>query len=259
MSESIIKGNPKGFTVLYNSAVRDESLSLETLGLFAKVCSFAADWEYSVSGLAAACGTSKHIIRKCLSELEAAGYLLREQTHAKNGQFSANTYAWQFEKPAESQPLSKKPTTVKPTTVLPSSENLTQYNKDLINTPLNPPEGEAEKRIKTVPKWKPERFEKFYAFYRGEIFPKNRIANRKRTVEQWDRLKPDDETIDDIAKALRIQIKSDLWRAGKGIPDPSQYLKDRRWEDVPQADASPVAPRYLGTKVVNGQEVDVYG
>lgn len=40
MPESVIRGTKKGFTVLYNSALRDERLSLKTIGLFAVMQSF---------------------------------------------------------------------------------------------------------------------------------------------------------------------------------------------------------------------------
>ncbi len=43
MPESVIRGTKKGFTVLYNSALRDERLSLKTIGLFAVMQGRAGD------------------------------------------------------------------------------------------------------------------------------------------------------------------------------------------------------------------------
>ncbi len=80
------------------------------------------------------------------------------------------------------------------------------------------------KRAKTMPKWKPERFQKFWEFYpRGE--------NRQRAVKAWDKLKPDDALIDTMAWALVRQKRSPDWQRGIGIPHASTWLNGRRWED----------------------------
>lgn len=141
MAESVIRGKKKDFTLVFNSVVKDDRLSLKTLGLFTIMQSFPDDWEYSVSGLAARARVGRDTIRKCLKELQEAGYLLREQGHSEAGRFSAMTYVLQ----AEAPPVTEKPSTVKPTTVKPSSENRPQVNKHLSkktssNTPLPPKE-----------------------------------------------------------------------------------------------------------------------
>ena len=81
-----------------------------------------------------------------------------------------------------------------------------------------------DKRTPSLPKWKPERFQKFWEFYpRGE--------NRQRAVKAWDKLKPDDALIDTMARALVRQKASPDWQRGIGIPHASTWLNGRRWED----------------------------
>lgn len=100
-------------------------------------------------------------------------------------------------------------------------------NNNIINnnTPYNPPEG--DERVKSLPKHKPERFEKLWEFY-----PHDKRGNRKRAIRAWDKLKPDDALIDSIARALMTQLKSDEWQRGIGIPHLSTYLNSEYYADA---------------------------
>ena len=131
MAESKIRvKHTQPFTTVFNSVLRDQRLSLKTLGLYVIMQSFPDDWEYSVSGLAARCRIGRDAIRKCLKELEEAGYLLKEQGHQENGKFACNTYVLQDEAP----PCTEKPYTVKPLT-----ENQPQVKKHLSKDSSNDP------------------------------------------------------------------------------------------------------------------------
>ena len=150
MAESIIRGKRQGFTVIYNSVLMDNRINLDTKGLFAIVQSFPEDWEYSVSGLAARVGVGRDKIRGCLRQLEAAGYLLREQQHGDHGHFARTTFVFQDQSPVPVPPLTEKPSTVKPSTVEPSPVNPTQVNKHssketLENTPIVPTQKKTSK------------------------------------------------------------------------------------------------------------------
>ena len=77
---------------------------------------------------------------------------------------------------------------------------------------------------KKVALWKPERFAAFWQYYpRGE--------SKQAAIAAWDKLRPDDALIDDIARALKRQMASEEWQRGVGIPYASTYLNQRRWED----------------------------
>ena len=97
-----------------------------------------------------------------------------------------------------------------------------QSNKN--NTPLPPKGG---KRVPSVPKWKPDAFERWWSYYRKH----GRGENRAGAVKAWDRLKPDDDLIRTMGQALMVQVKGAQWQRGIGIPYASTWLNNRRWED----------------------------
>ena len=77
---------------------------------------------------------------------------------------------------------------------------------------------------KSVPAHAPERFEQFWAIYPGG-------GSRLKAVEAWDALAPSDELIDEMARALKAQMRSRQWREGIGIPHACRWLSNRRWTD----------------------------
>lgn len=236
MNDSIVRpGRRESFTVLYNSMITDNRLSLKAKGLFAVMMSRPDDWEFSVSGLAAFTGVGKDSIRNTLAELERVGYLIREQGHNDDGTFAGNVYILQDIAP----PLSEKPDNGETRQrEIPSPGNPTQEKKDLQD--IIPPKAPQETKVshkrrrrkrhecKETADWKPERFEAFWTFYRLNVRPEN----RQGAIRAWDKLQPDDLLIARIGRALEKQIVSESWKAGYGKPHASTYLNGRRWEDV---------------------------
>lgn len=129
------------------------------------------------------------------------------------------------------------------------------YHDGTNNTPLNPPEGDERapddppepeppkrrtrkkktKEPKKVPDWNPKRFAQFWDYYGMKV-------NKQRAIEEWDKLCPDDALIDHMARTLKRQKASEMWQRGIGIPQPAQWIKDRRWEDEDVGPACPQAP-----------------
>lgn len=109
----------------------------------------------------------------------------------------------------------------------PPAKNGEENNiNNLNNIPPKAPQGgrRAKRPPRKAPDWKPERFAGFWEFYpRGE--------DKQRAMDAWDRLQPDDETIDAIAKALVKLKESEDWKRGIGIPHASTFLNNARWED----------------------------
>ena len=109
--------------------------------------------------------------------------------------------------------------------------------------PYNPPTGDGtepkrpkrKRAPKSVPEHSPDRFEQFWEVYPGG-------GKRIKTVEAWDALKPDDELIDTMAKALKRQMASEQWRNGIGIPHASTWLNQRGWLDKVQESVAPAEP-----------------
>ncbi|WP_298030229.1 helix-turn-helix domain-containing protein [uncultured Dysosmobacter sp.] len=227
MGESMIRGRRKNFTTIYNSVLQDRRLTLKTIGLFAIMQSFPDDWEYSISGLAARAGIGRDSIRKCLKELEDAGYLLREQGHQDNGKFACNTYVLQDEAP----PCTEKPYTVKPSTAKPLTENRPQVNKhfskETSSKPPISPQGEDT--------W--ELFEEFYKAY-------PRHQKKPQAKKAWDKLAPDLALYRKMAAALEQFKASRQWCKDQGqyIPLPASWLNGRCWEDDPGPMYKPSQP-----------------
>lgn len=249
-NETIITVRPRtGFTVLPNRTLRDNRLSLKTRAILAIMFSLPEDWDYTAAGLSAICGAGRDAVRSALRELEEYGYLTRVQRHDASGHFSRNEYIVTDEPASEADaPLTGFPATVEPSAGEPSpdepmTENPTQQNKDCTNTPYSPPRGDgapARKKAakrggspKAAPDWKPERFARFWDYYpRGE--------SKQAAIRAWDKLRPSDELIDEMAAALVRQVASESWQAGVGIPYASNWLNNQRWTDVPK---DPPRPR----------------
>lgn len=102
---------------------------------------------------------------------------------------------------------------------------VTQNNIINNNIPPIAPQGAGASK---EPEWKPERFAKFWEYYR----PHDRRGNRQRAAKAWDRLKPDDETLRRMAAGLKLQMQGEEWQRGIGIPHVSTWLNNRYWEDA---------------------------
>ena len=116
--------------------------------------------------------------------------------------------------------------------------------------PIIPQGGSAKKQKRGEPKkqpdWKPDRFAGFWDFY-------PRHTSKQAAIKAWDKLKPSDELIAVIGKALRRQKASEEWQNGIGIPYASTYLNNQRWTD--EADPLPMT----GTeRQPEGPEVQVW-
>lgn len=250
MPESNIRINRKGYTVIFRNAAQDKRLSLKARGLFLFMMSLPRDFTLSESRLAQFTDAGRTQIRAALKELKDVGYLVVEQSHGDSGKFAQSVYVLQEEAPGTPPPLFQNVTTANPknaTVVTFSDSGKTdsgkrdQLNNTIsTNTPL-PPKGEqvsvSEKtpKSKSAPKWKPERFEGFWNFYAAH----GRSNARAAAVKAWDKLKPDDNTINLIAAALLRQTKTDMWRRGVGIPYASTWLNQRRWADDAPDDNPP--------------------
>lgn len=242
--ETIITVKPRsGFTVLPNRTLRDSRLSLKTRAILAIMFSLPEDWDYTAAGLSAVCGAGRDAVRSALRELEKFGYLTRVQQHNASGRFSRNEYivtdepASEADAPLTGFPATDGPSAGEPPPDEPMTENPAQQNKDCTNTPYSPPEGgsaPAKKKAsrrggspKAAPDWKPERFARFWDYYpRGE--------SKQAAIRAWDKLRPSDQLIDEMAAALVRQMASESWQAGVGIPYASTWLNNQRWTDVPK-------------------------
>lgn len=70
-----------------------------------------------------------------------------------------------------------------------------------------------------------------------EAYPKK--VRRRGAESEWEKLSPDGELTGIILSAVERQKQTALWQreGGRYIPDPSNWLRDRRWEDELSASA----------------------
>lgn len=115
----------------------------------------------------------------------------------------------------------------------PIAENGAENNLKIFNNiPPISPQGEVSKldtKTGLLPKHKPERFQGFWDYY-------PRHVKRDRAVAAWDKLKPDDELIGTMGRALAKQVA--YWNAvGKElqfIPHAASWINQQRWNDPPE-------------------------
>lgn len=227
MSEIIRVEKNRNYTVMSNFHLADRRLSLKAIGLLSKILSLPDEWDYTIAGLTTICCEGKAAIATAIQELEATGYIVRRQLRTKDGAFGGNEYIV-YEAPccAENAPQPDFRLTDNPATDFPSTENRPQLNTNIANTNIPPivPHKRARREAKKKPDWKPDRFADFWQAYpRGE--------SKQAAINAWDRLKPDDELLEEMARGLMRQLKSKMWQVGIGIPYASTWLNQRRWED----------------------------
>ena len=234
------------YSVMANYHLDDKRLSLKAKGLLSYMLRLPDDWDYTVAGLQKSTCDGRVAIRSALEELEAAGYISREQTHTEAGTFGGNDYVIRecpigYAKPDDAplaQNLQTVPLAQNPPADNMPAENLQQPSTNIPSTktipPIAPHRG-RERVVKLKTDWKPERFEKFWVYY-----PLHK--SKQAAMRAWDRLKPDDALLAQMARALQVQKASQEWQRGIGIPYCSTYLNGQRWTDEPDAmpeDSSP--------------------
>lgn len=98
-------------------------------------------------------------------------------------------------------------------------------NRKEDQSPQKPPEGAGADYVpKEAPDWKPERFAAFWKFY-----PLH--TSKQAAIRAWDKLKPSDELLAVIGKALRRQIAEKQARGEEWKIYASTYLNGARWTD----------------------------
>lgn len=113
---------------------------------------------------------------------------------------------------------------------------INKENKKEDQIPPKPPEGAGVDFVpKAAPNWKPERFAAFWRFY-----PLRK--SKQAAIRAWDKLKPSDELLAVIGKALRRQIADKKARGEEWKIYASTYLNGARWTDEEESRAKPPRP-----------------
>ena len=208
------------FTRINNRIFQDKRLNLRTLGLLCLCLSLPEDWRFSVRGLAAICMDGPAAVTTALDSLEQLGYLRRDrnQEHTEGGKFGSVRYVF-FDTP-QASPCIDFPITAEPITDNRAQEKIKQETKKQ-EIPPKPPRGRAAKK---APDHLPEEFARLWTAYpRGE--------DKQGAIAEWDRIRPDEATVFSMKAALLVQLQSEEWQRGIGIPYFVRWLRHRRWED----------------------------
>ena len=87
---SVLKNKTQNnFTMVSNSVLRDEKLSMKDRGVLCTLCSLPDGWDFSIAGLSSIVPDGVDAIRKSIINLENAGYIERRKTRGKNGKYAS--------------------------------------------------------------------------------------------------------------------------------------------------------------------------
>lgn len=241
------------YVTISNYHLRDKRLRMADKGLMSLLLAGEDGKVYTAAELAELGPEGKDAIYSSLKRLEAAGYIRRRQNHAGDGRF-AEVEMLIFERPEPAEeasgeddpslcrekPYTETSDTVSESEVLELNHRIdTTYSRESVslkgnkvennNTPYISPQKRA-----FLPKWRPDMFARFWEVYPWKV-------GKKAAAKAWDRLRPDDDTLRQMAHGLKSQLRSELWTRGIGIPYPGTWLNQQRWEDdlsrPPRADA----------------------
>lgn len=237
MSETPEK--PGYWAVLPASVRYDKQLPPSARLLYAEISSLTDERGYCFAGneyFMALYNLSERTIRRLISELSRLGYVTVEDGDGGSGR--RRIYAGV--NPMKSNPDKNGRVSQTPGQKWPGNpdkngrDNKLSINKKDEQFPPKAPQGAGADFVpKKEPDWKPERFAAFWAFY-----PLHR--SKQACIRAWDKLRPSDELLAVIGKALKRQIEEEKARAIREKRDfewklhASTYLNNARWTDEPE-------------------------
>lgn len=220
-----------GYWAVLPAKVRyDEELRPNAKLLYAEITALADMTGYcwaSNEYLAQLFGIAPRTVSDLIGTLARRGYIVVEVIRDERNTVVERKI--HIDKPTirEQPPIAKNGyTPIAKNSVTPIAKNGAENNiKEINNNPPKAPQrGRARREPKKAPDWKPERFAAFWGSYpRGE--------SKQAAIAAWDKLKPNDELLVTMAKALKRQMQTEQWQRGIGIPYASTWLNQRRWED----------------------------
>lgn len=195
-------------------------------------------------------GFSDPTITRLITKLESAGYIKRVLERDNSGQVVRRKIYLSVSVPEIHPPIIFDTTSHQK-----KGEGTIKNDGDtnLSNTsnipPISPPEGgnppkkpkRSSREYKSAAETLPERFEKFWTFYRTHVPDGCNAGNRQKALRAWDKLAPDADQVTIMATSLAKQVRSRTWQSGVGVPHASTWLNNHGWEDDwgPAAEAAP--------------------
>lgn len=251
-SLKIIRNFDDPYAHIENAILRDKRMSLAERGFFALVLSLPTNREMTLVYFSRVSGANKETVGKYFHKLEELGYLRRYRERGEHGVFGSTVYEFTTSRasPCTDFPDTVEPDTAEPCTAEPEPVNPSQKNKrKKNNNPPIVPQGD-ERAENAVCTWKPDRFLAFWEYYRDTFCTKDhsRAGERGEAAIAWDKLKPDDVTLEQIAAKLKAIMKTQQWKDGIGIKMASTFLNGIRLKkidlnDLPEPSTGGQTPR----------------
>lgn len=224
------KSGEGGYWAMIPPAVRrDDRLPANAKLLYGDIFALTKENGYCYASndyLSGLYGWTGRTVPRLLSALEECGYIYIEQVPGKERRIYMGL--------AVVPPMTKlsgwdDKNVTPPMTILSSPHN--NVDKDIDITPHTPQGGDGERKKKKAPRedpdWKPERFAGLWEYY-----PAKGRKSKQDAMKAWDDLRPDDELIALIGRAIRKLKATEEWQRGVGIPYVGTFLRGRRWEDA---------------------------
>ena len=264
------------YVQLNKHSLWDENLSLEAVGLWARLMSRPDDWEFNVAELSRSCNTSPHMINKIINELVSNGYAYRSQRRGgeSNGKHKTRFSGWDIwimerkRSPEEISNILSEGTLSRPK--LPDPIVLTLLKKEGSNqehirhtkerhegVPPSSPIGEttpllslSEEKIRG--RELAERFDKRLQ----ELYPSRKGADIDSWAKDFEKLlRIDKREVEEVKEMLEWVLDHEFWV--KNVLSPSTLRK--QWDKL-MAQKKP--PQNKGNRIhwnrVEAREVESY-
>ena len=210
----IIRGKhqfEENFVQIPNRWLRDNRLSLKSLGLLAQLTTHSVGWKVTIKTLATANNCGQEQIRTAISELEQYGYLVRDQQRT-SGRFSEAIWVTKDPAPTLGSPITENPITDKPITGNPIHKNTSLKNNQDKNTTRN-------------------YFDRFWGFYPRKIG----ITNAERAFYKALEGAPDGLGVlaEQIIGGAELMALDPNLPDKQFVPHPSTWLNRSGWLDEP--------------------------
>jgi len=222
----------RNFTILDNNVLRDTSLSFRSRGVLGYLLSLPPDSTVSAAEIARQGSEGREAIRSALTELEAAGYLVRGHRRRPDGTFTS--FSTIYEQPQTGEESADSPAPRNPPPVPPADSReragQTGAQKPASGFLGDQREGLSEEGLKQEgltacsPQPEPITFEDFWSIYPLRAKPPD--ARRA-----WD--KAIKTTAPEVVIQGVIRYRDDPNRDPAFTAYPASWLNSRRWEDDP--------------------------
>lgn len=87
-----LKDKTKDFTIVYNACFKDNTISMQAMGLFAYLMTLPNDWEIHKEELVSHFSNGRDAVFKAFDELVEKGYIVVEEIKGDKGQFGKKVY-----------------------------------------------------------------------------------------------------------------------------------------------------------------------